>query len=185
MNDPDDFTRLNMHGVFAQITSAKRGVDQVFRYDIFKKFVSLVSKEKTNIQVLVLQTCRNCIKSADTKILPIAATDCQGLKIFTEIALSSLVTDVKVVALECIMMLCFYPEFKLMAVDSETISIVTKLTTHRKAACRAAAAGALMSITINCDAKKWIVREVGLLDRLVGLLKDKDELVVLNSIKVN
>jgi vesicle coat complex subunit len=69
------------------------------------------------------------------------------------------------------------------AVNSDTISVVTKLSNHRKASCRAAAAGALMSITINCDAKKWIVRETGLLDRLVMLLDDKDEAVLLNSVK--
>jgi hypothetical protein len=82
------------------------------------------------------------------------------------------------------MMLCFYHECKLAAVNSETISVVAKLISHRKASCRAAAAGALMSITINCDARKWMVREPGILDRLVILLNDKDETVLLNAMKV-
>lgn len=39
-----------------------------------------------------------------------------------------------------------------------------------------------MSITINCDAKKWMVRENGL-DRLILLLEDTNELVILNTLK--
>ena len=39
-----------------------------------------------------------------------------------------------------------------------------------------------MSISINCEAKKWIVRE-SCLERLISLLKDKDDLVLLNTIK--
>ena len=39
-----------------------------------------------------------------------------------------------------------------------------------------------MTISIHCDAKKWLVRE-NALEKLVNLLDDKNELVLLNVIK--
>jgi DnaJ-class molecular chaperone len=107
LNDPDEFTRYNLNGTFARITTSKEGVDQVFKYNLFQKFIEIVSTEKMNIQVLMLETCRNCIKSAKEGIMPLAATSCNGLRVFTDIAKNSLVTDVKVMACECIMMLWY------------------------------------------------------------------------------
>ncbi|ORY51547.1 hypothetical protein BCR33DRAFT_458216 [Rhizoclosmatium globosum] len=57
------------------------------------------------------------------------------------------------------------------------------MLSDRKSAVRAAAAGALMSITIDCEAKKFVVRE-NAINVLMNLLEDANESVVLNVIKV-
>jgi hypothetical protein len=51
-----------------------------------------------------------------------------------------------------------------------------------KAQVRAASAGALMSISIDVEAKKVLVRE-NAIPTLMKLLNDKDESVLLNTIK--
>jgi hypothetical protein len=96
MQDPDEFTRLNLNGTLARITASKVGVDQIFKINLFKTLVEIVTDERINIQVLILETCRNCIKSAEEGIMPNTAIDCKGLQVFTEIVKNSLVTNVKV-----------------------------------------------------------------------------------------
>ena len=65
INDPNDLIRVHINTTFARMTANKAGVDQVMRVGLFSKWVQLVNKEKVNIQALVLQSCRSCIRSAE------------------------------------------------------------------------------------------------------------------------
>jgi hypothetical protein len=87
---------LNLNGTFARITASKIGVDQIFKNNLFKTLVGIVTDERINIQALILETCRNCIKSAEECIMPNTAIECNALYVYTEIAKNSLVTNVKV-----------------------------------------------------------------------------------------
>jgi hypothetical protein len=69
-----------------------------------------------------------------------------------------------------------------MAATRDNIFILSTLLTDAKAQVRAAALGALMSITVNVDAKKTMSTEK-LIPRLMGLLDDGNELVLVNCIK--
>lgn len=75
-----------------------------------------------------------------------------------------------------------------MLSDNNTITTLISLLGHDQSPVRAAAAGALMryerlnSISIDCDAKKVLVRE-NLIQVLGQLLSDENELVQLNAIK--
>jgi HEAT repeat protein len=71
-----------------------------------------------------------------------------------------------------------------IACQGDTTAILIQLLNDRKSPVRAAAAGALMSITIDCEAKKFVVRE-NAINRLMELLDDVNESVVLNVIKVS
>ena len=77
----------------------------------------------------------------------------------------------------------FYAEAKTLACEGRTVPALIALLSDSKAEVRAAAAGALMSITISVEAKKLVVAD-GAVPILAGLLQDRNEHVLLNVIKV-
>lgn len=76
----------------------------------------------------------------------------------------------------------FYPQGKKVAVGGQTLPILIDTLLDFKSEVRAAAAGALMSISIDVDAKRMLVRE-NALPILMKLLDDKNESVLLNAVK--
>lgn len=103
---PDEFCRLQVNRTILRISCSKDGVNKIHELGQFKVYMSIVSLEPSNIQVLLLETLRNCIRNTEGD-LPLLATECDSLRILTEIARSSLSTAVKSLACECVMMLWY------------------------------------------------------------------------------
>ncbi|KAJ3368839.1 tetrahydrofolate synthase [Kappamyces sp. JEL0680] len=181
-DDEDDLVRKNIHETFSSITALAPGVQMLFDFKLFEKLVSKLGSERLDIQVFILKTCYNCIRLGSSSSMPSTAIACQALDAFTKVASQSKVLEIQVGACECIMVLCFYHECKKIASSSDTITVLIALLGQSKAPVRAAAAGALMSISINNDAKRILVRD-NALKILSKLLEDDNELVQLNSIK--
>jgi hypothetical protein len=77
----------------------------------------------------------------------------------------------------------FFDEAKKAACNGNTIQNLIATLSDNKSEVRSAAAGALMSISILVEAKKILVKE-NAASRLMDLLLDKNDRVVLNVIKV-
>ncbi|KXS09012.1 ARM repeat-containing protein [Gonapodya prolifera JEL478] len=89
---------------------------------------------------------------------------------------------VKVWSCRCIMMLSFFPDGKRLAVKENLLKPLIALLRDRRSEVRAAAAGSIMSITVDVEAKKQMVRE-NALPLLVDLLSgaDRNEEALLNA----
>eukprot|EP00842_Homolaphlyctis_polyrhiza_P002287 jgi/Hompol1/3059/HPOL_000026-RA len=186
-DDSNDLIRKHVYDTFAKVSTQPEGVEAMTTSGIFVAIVNRIAAERMDVQVPMLETCYNYIRHAKQPVMPAVALECHALEVFTELARKSLVSEslvseVKVAACRCIMMLSFYHEAKQLATEGETVLILIGLLSDRKSDVRAAAAGALMSITIHCDAKRIMVRE-NALSVLTDLLSDSNELVLLNVIK--
>nr|KAJ3420009.1 Presenilin-2 [Polyrhizophydium stewartii] len=138
--DPDHLVRKHVFDTFAKTTTQR---EDVLEFGLFVPIIERLTTERMEIQVPMLETCYNCIRLGKPPAMPDMALGCEAMQIFTDIARRSLVSEVKVAACRCIMML---------------------------------------SITIDCDAKRIMVRE-NALTALTDLLSDSHELVQLNVIK--
>ncbi|KAJ3142030.1 Radial spoke head 14 [Physocladia obscura] len=147
--------------------------------DSFKK----LPEERMDIQIMILDTLYNCIRLGRAPYIPDEPIKCDAMGAFTQILKNESVAETKVAASKCIMMLSFHKICKTLACQGETTSILISMLSDRKSAVRAAAAGALMSITIDVEAKKMFVRDDAV-STLMELLGDANESVILNVIKV-
>ncbi|KAJ3309701.1 Radial spoke head 14 [Boothiomyces sp. JEL0838] len=182
LNDSSDIVRKNIHETLANITTQHEGVAQLLESKNFERLIKRLTGERLDVQVNILTTCYNCISKGDALYMPSIAIASNALDVFSNVAKASPVVEVQVATCQCIMALCFYHDCKRLACNSEVIATLISLLGNSKSSVRAAAAGALMSISIDCDAKRILVREnvVRILSRL---LDDDNELVQLNSIK--
>ncbi|KAJ3272935.1 Radial spoke head 14 [Terramyces sp. JEL0728] len=174
--DTSDIVRKNIHETLANITS------QRLESMIFEHLILRLPQERLDIQIAILTTCYNCISKGDSVYMPSLAIASNALEVLAKVAKSSPVVEVQVATCQCIMALCFYHECKRLACNSDVISTLITLLGNSKSSVRAAAAGALMSISIDCDAKRILVRE-NVVRILSKLLDDENEIVQLNTIK--
>ncbi|KAI8925993.1 armadillo-type protein [Entophlyctis helioformis] len=181
-DDADDLVRKHVYDTFAKVTIQREGVESLMSAGLFLPIIQRLPGERMDIQVPMLETCYNCIRLGAQPAMPSVALGCPAMDVFTELARKSLVSDVKVAACRCIMMLSFFHEGKRLASEGDTVLVLIALLSDRKSDVRASAAGALMSITIDCNAKRIMVRE-NALTVLTDLLNDTNELVLLNVIK--
>jgi hypothetical protein len=188
-DDTDDLVRKHISETISNVTTSKKGVDYFLDGQLFKVLIAKLHRERLDIQIPLLRTCYNCIRLDTRGNMPQMAIESDSLMAFTDIADRSLILDVKVLACECVMMLCIHHECKKLATNPKIITILLALLSHSKPAVRAAASGAIMrlfeliSISIDCDAKRSLVRE-NAVKILSLLLSDENELVQLNAIKV-
>ncbi|KAI8908308.1 armadillo-type protein [Gorgonomyces haynaldii] len=180
--DENTLVKWHCSQIVLLLSAQKQGADQAMQAGLYSLLIQLLNGERMDLQASYLEIMRNMIRSAQPDVFPKLALETKSLDVLTDLASKSLTTQVVVGSCECIMMLCFYHELKAEAVQSNVISPLGLLLRHNKSEARAAAAGALMTISINCEAKKQMVRE-GHLDTLVSLLDDKNEVVLLNAIK--
>ncbi|KAJ2996015.1 Radial spoke head 14 [Globomyces sp. JEL0801] len=190
-NDHDDLVRKHIHETFSMITTEPQGtlikyltlgVILVLEGRFFEVLISKVTNERLDVQVHILNTVYNCLRLGPETFMPETAIESKTLEVITRVAEHSAIVEVQVAACQCIMMLCFYHECKRLACSLNTITVIADLLSHVNASIRAAASGALMSISIDCDAKRILVRE-HVVKVLSKLLDDDNELVQLNSIK--
>ncbi|KAJ1567368.1 SUMO-activating enzyme subunit 1, partial [Cladochytrium tenue] len=160
----------------------EEGVLNVLKFNLLVLIVNKVEAECMDIQVLMLDTIYNCTRLGREPWIPGELANCSAMEIFTRIIQKEPVTEVKVAAVKCIMMLSFHKVGKEAATNSDTILVLIGLLSDRKSQVRAAAAGALMSITVDCDAKRVMVRE-NAISTLMDLLDDRDPAVLLNVVK--
>ncbi|KAJ3397284.1 Radial spoke head 14 [Lobulomyces angularis] len=181
-DDEDPLVRKNAHLTFARVTSQQAGVDNILPWGSIPILVNKLPTERVDIQCIILDCLYNCIRMGPKPWIPDDPLKCDAMGVFTDLINPSAVTQVKVGTAKCIMMLSFNPEGKKRAVSGKTVPILIDSLTDLKSEVRAAVAGALMSITIDVDAKRLIVRE-NAIPTLMRLLDDKNESVLLNVIK--
>ncbi|KAJ3077020.1 Radial spoke head 14 [Podochytrium sp. JEL0797] len=181
--DPCDIARTNIHRVFEHVTAQESGALHLLSSHLLAPLVKRLPEERMDIQIMILNTLYNCIRMGGEMYMPDVAVKCDAMGAFTRILKMDTVADTRVAAAKCIMMLSFYKVCKTQACQGETTAVLIEMLSDLKSAVRAAAAGALMSITIDCEAKKFVVRE-NTINILMDLLDDANESVVLNVIKV-
>ncbi|KAJ3324374.1 Radial spoke head 14 [Blyttiomyces sp. JEL0837] len=183
MDDPDDLVRKNLHEVIMKVAKIDEGVQGILVYNLLPMLVAKVSKERMDVQVLILETLYSCLRHGKEPWIPREAINCDAMAVLTNLLKNEPVTETKVAAAKCVMMLSFHKVGKELATKTDTINVLILLLSDRKSEVRAAAAGALMSITIDCDAKKHLVRE-NAVGTMIELLDDKNPSVLLNVIKL-
>ncbi|KAI9209588.1 armadillo-type protein [Polychytrium aggregatum] len=183
-DDADPLVRKQTHDIFCRVTSQREGSDSCLSFSLLPVLIKKVPTERMDIQVVILETLYNCIRHGSTPWVPRDAVNNSALDIFTDLIQIELVTDVKVAACRCIMALCFHAEVKKLAVKNpQTIPRLMRLLKDIKPEVRAASAGAIMSITIDCDAKRILVRENAVPIFLELIQNDESQSVLLNVIK--
>ncbi|KAH6586189.1 hypothetical protein BASA50_000654 [Batrachochytrium salamandrivorans] len=180
--DSNDLVRKHIYGTLSRISTQKKGVVNILQSKLFVPIILRLALERMEVQISILETCYNCIRLGDDVEISKLALENGAMEEFTDILRKSLSGKVKVEACRCIMMLSFYHEGKRAATTKDTMLVLIALLRDHKSDVRAAAAGALMSITIDCDAKRIMIRE-NALKVLASLLSDSNELVQLNAIK--
>ncbi|KAJ3235239.1 Radial spoke head 14 [Chytriomyces hyalinus] len=168
---------------FVKITVQESGVLSFLAMGLFEPLVARVPEERMDIQIMILETLYQCIRLGGAPYIPDEPIKCDAMGVFTRILKKELVADTRVAAAKCIMMLSFYKICKTLACAGDTTTILIAMLNDSKSEVRSAAAGALMSITIDCEAKKFVVRE-NAVGTLMELLDDTNETVLLNVIKV-
>jgi hypothetical protein len=144
VHDSDEIVRKNIHEIFENASSQQKGVQQILDSKLFGLLISKIHQERLDIQVLILNTCYNCIRYGSKNYMPHTALEVDAIDTFTTTASQSNITEVQVAACECIMMLSFYHEGKRVASNPETIKTLMMLLSNSKSSVRAAAAGAIM-----------------------------------------
>ncbi|TPX36742.1 hypothetical protein SmJEL517_g01281 [Synchytrium microbalum] len=181
-NDEDLLVRHHAHTVFARATVDSQAVESILNHRLVPLIVAKIVSEKLECQVLGLQTLAQILRLGQKPRIPNHALDCDALGSLTGLLTREQIADIKIGAARCVMNLCFYSEGKALACEGRTVPALIELLGDNKSEVRAAAAGALMSITISVEAKKFVVSE-GAVPILSGLLSDKSEYVLLNVIK--
>lgn len=182
-DDTCDIVRLNVHRTFSLVTTQLEGVLRTLLFSLLVPIVKKIEVERQDVQILILETVYNCTRLGKDPWIPKELMDCGALGIFTKLLKQEPITEVKVGAAKCIMVLTFYKEAKELATKSETLPFLIGMLYDRKSEVRAATAGAIMSISVDCDAKRIVVRE-NAITPLIELLDDRNPSVVLNVIKV-
>ncbi|KAI9104823.1 armadillo-type protein [Phlyctochytrium arcticum] len=182
-DDKDALVRRHVHHIFSLVTTHSSGVTSLLHSQLFQPLVDHLPFESLDVQRHILDTCYNCIRLGRPPFMPRDAVEGGAMAALTKLLGVGSVTDIAKRGAECVMVLSHFAEGKRLAVSSGTVSVLIDLLHHKHASVRAAAAGALMAITIDVEAKRMVVRE-NALPVLMDLIKDKNELVVLNSVKV-
>ncbi|KAI9334483.1 armadillo-type protein [Zopfochytrium polystomum] len=182
MDDGCDLVRKNLHTTLARVVTQQDGASNLLLYQLLVPLVKKVETERMDIQVLILDTIYQCTRLGSEPWIPAELVNCSAMEAFTRLIKKDPVTEVKVAAAKCVMMLSFHKIGKEIATKSDTITVLIALLSDRKSEVRAAAAGALMAITVDCDAKRTVVRE-NAVPTLMELLDDQNPNVLLNVIK--
>ncbi|TPX63622.1 hypothetical protein SpCBS45565_g06472 [Spizellomyces sp. 'palustris'] len=181
-DDPDPLVRKTIHTTFSYITLHASGVTSLLHSILFDPLIQKLPHEALDIQLVILDTCYNCIRLGKAPFMPRDALEAGAMEVFTKMLRVGCVKDVAVRVADCVMVLSHYHEGKKLACQLNTIPVLIDLLHNKHSSVRAAAAGALMSITIDVEAKRIVVRE-NALPVLMDLLKDKNQLLVLNAVK--
>ncbi|KAI8615438.1 armadillo-type protein [Chytriomyces sp. MP71] len=185
--DTCDLVRTNVFTVFERVTGQESGkppcVMNLLKAGLLTPIVKRLPEERMDIQIIILNTLYQCIRLGGSPYIPDEPIKCDALGVFTRLLKQDTVADTRVAVSKCIMMLTFFKTCKQLACAGETTVLLIGLLDDVKSEVRAAAAGALMSITIDVEAKKLMVRESAI-STLMELLNDDNESVLLNVIKV-
>ncbi|ORX41691.1 hypothetical protein BCR36DRAFT_587804 [Piromyces finnis] len=136
--------------------------------------------ESYEIQNLILNTIYYCILRGKPPFIPYQPLKLNSLEIFSSFLEPHIPAKLKITTEKCIMSLCVYNDAK--AIACGLINKLVKLLINRKREVRTNAAGALMNISINDDAKK-LLSSTNALSYLLDLLKDDHQDAILYSLK--
>jgi hypothetical protein len=81
------------------------GVENLIQSKLLPKLVYALPKERMDIQVMILETLYSCLRLGKEPTNPQEAIDSESMNVFTDLLAKEKVTEVKVSAARCIMML--------------------------------------------------------------------------------
>ena len=93
---------MNTQGKYSILNSI--GVESLMAFSLIPILIKKLSKERYDIQIFILQTLYNCIRLGKEPLNPGDAIKSNALQEFN-ILLKSSITDIKVWACKCIMVL--------------------------------------------------------------------------------
>jgi len=179
----DFSTRKNIYEIFNRICSRDiDGVNFFLSSNFYYDFLCALKKENFELQNIILDLLYHCILRGQEPFIPDQALLFHSLEVFSDFLEPHIPSQLKVVAEKCIMALCFYKDAKIHACNIMLIPKLVKLLTHRKREVRANAAGALMNISIDDDAKKIISKTKAMI-YLINMLNDNHQDSILYSLK--
>ncbi|KAI9141450.1 armadillo-type protein [Paraphysoderma sedebokerense] len=196
VNDPDESVRMNVHRVYAAISMVAEVIPSILSQNsaivqsLLIRLSSTKDPEPFFTQHLILTTLYNLTLSSE--LCAETAIALQAIPILTNLLISKIGgTDVMVGAANVLQALSFGREGKKQIVkydddgkgdSSMTIKVLVEVLKHTSSEVRAAAAGALMSIAVDVEAKGLIIQE-NAVPLLSNLLKDPNDAVQLNALK--
>jgi len=183
LSSKDFSTRKNIYEIFNRICSRDiDGVNFFLSSNFYYDFLCALKKENFELQNIILDLLYHCILRGQEPFIPDQALLFHSLEVFSDFLEPHIPSQLKVVAEKCIMALCFYKDAKIHACNIMLIPKLVKLLTHRKREVRANAAGALMNISIDDDAKKIISKTKAMI-YLINMLNDNHQDSILYSLK--
>ncbi|KAI8816087.1 armadillo-type protein [Fimicolochytrium jonesii] len=183
--DSDDLVRRNIHQTLSQLTLDQPGAAAVLSTSgLLPALIGALPFERAlDVQVPILSACYNCIRRGAPPHVPDVPIECGAMNVFTKMLKVGCSSDVLVGVAKCIMALSEYHQGKRLAVENNTIEVLIPLLRHRRSEVRAAVAAALMSITIDVEAKRLVVRSGDALPILMSLLRDRSDTLLVNVVK--
>lgn len=182
--DSDPYVRLKTHTLLANLTSIPEGAQAVINRNILPDFCNFLFKKEELLEVkkAMLKTLYQFLRYGQSPCVPEQVTDLKVLDSLLSLIEPTSITAIKELALQCIMALCFHESVRHEMCDMLRLRAVTGLLNDWKSQVRAAAAGALMALTIDVSAKQILVQDL-FVPKLVDLLNDDNTIVQLNVLK--
>lgn len=184
LDDPDNLTRKHVYTIIKNLSETPECAQILCDQELLPKFITkLTSEPLLEIQLELLETVYQILRVGKPPHIPHQALDNNLIPALTNFLNKQTVSHLKVLACECLMMICFHGLAKRVATRDGTLQKLTTLLKDWKSDVRAAAAGAIMAITIDVDAKKQFIKDGGV-QVLIDCMGDENELVMLNVLKV-
>mmetsp|Transcript_1082 Transcript_1082/g.3199 ORF Transcript_1082/g.3199 Transcript_1082/m.3199 type:complete len:354 (-) Transcript_1082:225-1286(-) len=185
LDDTEDEVRRNVYEALIRLsTSNFQGVKALIEANYAGVLVGKAANEVVALQPLALKLLRNCLRDDEglQDALGMSAVDtCISL-------LNSADMVVRCEAANTLATLCFAEVAKIAAIEGNAVAALMPLLKDEKQNVRAAAAGALMTITTTDEGKRRMVpeepgEEIESVVSLVSLLREGHNLLATNVLK--
>lgn len=203
LSDTDGTVRVNTYQALLGLSGNREGAAALVSDDYLAIFMSKIEWEGPVVQSLILQTLHNavggmrgvtealshkaveiCIKllgSPNTSVRCGSGIDYARLQGCCSPDAHD-AAHCRKEAASALTLLCFAEPAKEIAIQNQAVNILANTITDTEAAVRAAAASALMAITTTDEGKKQIF-PCGGVHKLMRLLDDESDTVILNALK--
>ncbi|RKP02742.1 hypothetical protein CXG81DRAFT_17627 [Caulochytrium protostelioides] len=183
-DENNDLVRRNVWGTIQLCTTSAHGVNEFVGMLLFPLIFPKLLTERLENQVLLLEILEQCLRHGRPSLVIREALDHHVMDALAALIKDDAPSAVKAAACRGIMALAFVPEGRAVAIaHPRAIDHLIVLLSDHKSAVRAAAAGALMIITIDVEGKRAVVRANAVV-RLIAMLDDSSEAVLLNVLKL-
>ncbi|KAJ3188363.1 Radial spoke head 14 [Gaertneriomyces sp. JEL0708] len=191
--DQDTTVRLFVYEIYAQISASVGGTEQLLSFNpprgsspLVAALLARLPQESLLHQPHILKTLYNLIRfQQDSEVVNQLLNAKPTLLDILVPSLPQLsCREVGVGILNVLAVFGQYKETKAPILAAGVVEKVVAHLSHRCVEIRGAAAGCLMALTIDVEAKRILARDEAVLKRLVQLLEEKDETLVLNVVRV-